>query len=440
MSLNTLMLKTATAVGLVVLCACGADDAIAPKPNFALLAGDDQSGTTGQPLSQPLVVRLTNNDGTPIVAEEVDWHVTSGNGSLSETTTHTDGDGTASTIWTLGDVQGEQSVAAVVPRFTAAIAFKATASAPLPPAPPPGGGTPPLGSSILHYDGSTWSVPQQTEGKLNTVWGASSTLVFAAGVSQCGGSVFLTYNGSSWDTPPSSGCGFSSIASIYGSSAQNAYMVSNSNMPMQIGGGVSRFGGTSWTFAYQHGCSLLNGPCDPFLNAIWTAGSSEAVVVGDSGFVARYDGTAWTPNVKATTSHLRGVWGANAGNPRIFAVGDAGTIIAFDGSAWSTQNSNTTASLNAVWGSAANDVFAVGSAGTILHYDGTAWSAQQVGSSTLRGVWGFSPTSVYAVGDNTTIYHYDGTTWTPQAVTPSIDLHAIWGSSSNDIFAVGYPR
>ncbi|HJP61727.1 MAG TPA: hypothetical protein VJ865_17085 [Gemmatimonadaceae bacterium] len=439
MRLKTFFVKTVSALVILGLSACGSDDAVSPppRPHFTLIAGDEQTGTTGQPLDDPLIIRITHDDGTPVVGEEVDWAVTSGGGSFSETTSHTDADGKASTTWTLGDVRGDQSAAALVRRFTAAIVFKAMAYGPTP---PPGGGTPPLSGAILHYDGSTWSLPQQTEGKLNTVWGASSTLIFAAGKSQCGGSVFLTYNGSSWDTPPSSGCGFSGIASISGSSASNVYLVGNSNMPMQISGGVSRFDGTSWTGAYGHSCSLMNGRCDPFLNAVWTPGPSEAVVVGDSGFIARYDGTSWSPNPSGTFNHLRGVWGATTGSPRVFAVGDAGTIVAFDGSAWHAQASGFTGTLNAVWGTSPNDVFAVGAFGTILHYDGSAWSVQHAGGATLRGIWGSSATSVFAVGDDRTIFHFDGTSWTQQTVSTPIDLHGVWGSSATDVYAVGYPN
>lgn len=56
---------------------------------------------------------------------------------------------------------------------------------------------------------------------------------------------------------------------------------------------------------------------------------------------------------------------------------------------------------------------------------------------TLRDVWGSSENDVYAVGDYGTVIHYDGTTWSPVTSGTTLDLFGIWGSSKNNIFAVG---
>jgi len=55
----------------------------------------------------------------------------------------------------------------------------------------------------------------------------------------------------------------------------------------------------------------------------------------------------------------------------------------------------------------------------------------------LDAVWGSSDNDVFAVGFSGTILHYNGSAW--RTVTSGIapDLYAVWGSSDSDVFAVG---
>jgi hypothetical protein len=53
------------------------------------------------------------------------------------------------------------------------------------------------------------------------------------------------------------------------------------------------------------------------------------------------------------------------------------------------------------------------------------------------GVWGSSSEDVLAVGFSGTIRHYDGISWSPGNIGTFNALHSIWGNSSGDIFAVG---
>ena len=57
--------------------------------------------------------------------------------------------------------------------------------------------------------------------------------------------------------------------------------------------------------------------------------------------------------------------------------------------------------------------------------------------STLDGVWGSSSSDVFAVGYSGTILHYDGSAWSAMTSGTSYALYAVWGSSSSDVFAVG---
>ncbi len=68
---------------------------------IALVSGDNQSGTVGQPLGQPLVVRVAGQSlaqpqldfNDPRKGVTVTWTVTSGGGTLSSTSTATDEQG-----------------------------------------------------------------------------------------------------------------------------------------------------------------------------------------------------------------------------------------------------------------------------------------------------------------------------------------------------------
>jgi hypothetical protein len=56
----------------------------------------------------------------------------------------------------------------------------------------------------------------------------------------------------------------------------------------------------------------------------------------------------------------------------------------------------------------------------------------------LKSVWGSSCNDVFAVGMNGTILHYNGNTWTAMNSGTSMGLNGIWGSSANNVFAVGW--
>jgi hypothetical protein len=67
------------------------------------------------------------------------------------------------------------------------------------------------------------------------------------------------------------------------------------------------------------------------------------------------------------------------------------------------------------------------------------WAVQNSGILNRgRAVWGSSGNDVFAVGSRGTIVHYDGTAWSPMNSGSDAELLGVWGSSSSDVFAVGY--
>lgn len=96
------------------------------------VSGSGQSAVVGTPLPNDLVVRLIDPEGNPVPGMAVAWVVGQGNGTVAPETTPTDGEGRASTRWTLGSQPGTLTATAVV-SGVGVVSFSATA---LPGTPP----------------------------------------------------------------------------------------------------------------------------------------------------------------------------------------------------------------------------------------------------------------------------------------------------------------
>ncbi len=421
----------------VFLAACGASDNIGVTPpglratHLAIVSGNQQAADQQAVLENPLVVAVTTDDGTPTPGITVEWYVTGGGGVVSLDKTLTDSHGQTSVVWTLGPQSGSQGVVAQVRSISTPAVFSATASAT--PGPPP---TPRL--LVVRYDGTavtTAYVDSTGSDRLSSIWGSSHSNVVALGTSDAG--FELRYNGTQWSRTTGTSVGRASVQpSISGTSPSDIYVIKYFyKMPTTPAASwvILHYDGQSWTTAYTY------APATVYLglNAIWARSPADVFAVGDSGYVARYNGTNWSVTHTDTDESLLAVW-ADPSSSAVFAVGERGAIVRFDGTSWHKQASGTSGRLVAVWGSSAQDVFVSPVSGGILHYDGTAWSTQNTNTPgvTLLALWGFSPTSVFAVGSNSTLLRYDGTSWTKIPVDATMDFCGVWGSSPSDIFAV----
>jgi hypothetical protein len=412
------------------------DSVSAPPPAdiLSIVSGNQQSGTAGRSLLQPLVIQLTDAHGTPRSGVTITWTVTRGGGSVIPEASQTGLDGRASAIWTLGRSGGSQSqsVRASVTDATvttaATVSFEATAS---------------FAVLAVRYDGVRWSTHLVDSMAtpvtfLAAVWGASASTVFAGGGSESSNLdpcrlVILKFDGSNWSTSNCPGTNIVTAISIGGRSPSDVFAVVRDALPPSTRTRVLHFDGQQWSSSYSRGCSF----CAQF-SAVWVDQASDVFVVGDSGAVLHYDGSTWTTQSSGTTRALDGIWGVSKND--LFAVGSSGTIVHYDGT-WTTQNSGTTRHLRSVSGTSATDVFAVGEAGTVLHYNGSSWTPQASGiTQDLHAVWALSPNDVFAVGSGGTILHYNGTAWTAQSSGVLVDFDGVWGSASNNAFAVGKAR
>ncbi len=76
-----------------------------------MAGGDEQTGPVGQALTNPLVVRVLDQDGDPVGGVSVQWDA-EGAGSVSPTSVETGSDGRASVTRTLGPEIGQQTTTA----------------------------------------------------------------------------------------------------------------------------------------------------------------------------------------------------------------------------------------------------------------------------------------------------------------------------------------
>jgi hypothetical protein len=118
------------AIGLSAVTSCGGGGGgtTPPQPvtpsSLTITGGNNQTGTVGAPLPAVLTVTVSSQADKPVPGVTVNWTVSSGGGSVSQSSVPTRGDGTASVGLTLGTKAGANTVTATssglpTARFTA---------------------------------------------------------------------------------------------------------------------------------------------------------------------------------------------------------------------------------------------------------------------------------------------------------------------------------
>jgi adhesin/invasin len=119
-------------LALVTVAACGGDDLVLPSDNASarleLVRGNEQVARAGSPLTDSLVVRLVDQAGAGLATRSVTWTVSGGGGTAAPETGTTDGQGYASSTWTLGPSTGQNTLDAVV-SGVGTVTFRATGGA-----------------------------------------------------------------------------------------------------------------------------------------------------------------------------------------------------------------------------------------------------------------------------------------------------------------------
>ncbi|HEU4996185.1 MAG TPA: hypothetical protein VFT29_15315 [Gemmatimonadaceae bacterium] len=101
---------------LLTSAACDDDTNLVPRvaTSITVSSGDGQVGVAGQPLAQPIVVNVVDQNGISFANAVVSWTVLTGGGSVSAPTSLTDASGNASVTWTMGLTAGANSLGAAI--------------------------------------------------------------------------------------------------------------------------------------------------------------------------------------------------------------------------------------------------------------------------------------------------------------------------------------
>lgn len=237
--------------------------------------------------------------------------------------------------------------------------------------------------------------------------------------------------------------------------------VSRTSINLNVGDGVS----ISATMRDLHGQPMAELP-------LWWMDNPDVAKMDSGLVVARTPGTtilwawyydievqipvtvtdtrrAWTAMTTPTDQGNRGIWGTSASN--VYAANHVG-LLRWDGASWALVPQVQWRTLHDVWGSSASNVWAVGEKGEMVRWDGAAWTLHRFDGTavtpqplgnfdtpaqayTLRGVWGSSANNVFAVGDGGVVLRYDGAAWTRMATGTTAQLNRVWGSSATNVYA-----
>lgn len=190
-------------------------------------------------------------------------------------------------------------------------------------------------------------------------------------------------------------------------------------------GYVARWNGTAWTASRVAG--------DTTYTAIATA-SGEGWMVGYAGR-ARLSGGTWTETYTAATRDtLISIVGASPNS--LWARGANGGVVRRMGTGWTKVNVANSMNYDLLHVASENDVWLIGSFGT-AHFDGNTFTAQtDIPYSSPLGVWG-TGTDLWVVGYDGKVLHREGAAWKTVTVPASGNLVGVGGSSPTDVWAVG---
>lgn len=284
--------------------------------------------------------------------------------------------------------------------------------------------------AIVNWNGSQWQ--QKTSGTTRTfydLWGTAPDNIWAMGYTSV-----RRYNGSLWNPITLNDPQLRGLDKIWGTSV-NTVWASGSDTNFNVG--IWRWDGTNWVNAYH-------GNSQSIIRGMFGNKTGKVYGVGDSGYIAYYDGAAWSQisNGDIGDGRFYGGWGSDASH--VWAVGgslanDRGYIFNNFTGNWVRQGYQAARRLSAAWGSAADDVWAVGFGGVIVRWNGQSWNAVGSGvTADLTDIAGLSTNNVWAIGSGGIVIRWDGTSWN-SAGNLTDDLKSIF-VSGNDVWVVGVNR
>lgn len=313
------------------------------------------------------------------------------------------------------------------------------------------------GGAVRRYDGAGWQARETLPGQpdLTAAAGRDPFSILVAGENGAA----WRWNGSSWrqlNTRPLRADADEwyrpqRFADIWTSSRGAVFAVDlDDTAPRR---GIWRYHGTEWVFHHP-------APDSSSLRAVWGAPDSTLHALSDNGYHLFYDGSAWAPPQPVASGGesvtLNALIGRDSGV--LFAAGDNGAAFVYraQSGAWALLDrvrdafpAGEAPDFLALWTSPEGELFLVGTDGAVLRCrDEGAACAEPIYVDPVNGhdqvaltaVWGRSSDEVYAVGDNGVIYKFTSDTMVDWQVSyQNENLPSLTGlSGAGDvIFAVG---
>jgi hypothetical protein len=328
---------------------------------------------------------------------------------------------------------------------------------------------PALASTVIHWDGSAWSVVTGIPAaEYVDVWGASATAVYVASSS---GSGIYKFDGSAWSTLPSFA---GEPTQIRGTSTTDIWVATK-------GGPLMHFDGTSWSDKTPSGASIqfldANSATDVWgighltadqgtgviahyngttwtqfvtaqtvYNAVASSAPNDTWVAGVDGIMRHWDGVGWSKsaNIGATPSGLAAISGLiSLGAEEVVAVSTLKLAYRYKGQTFgllSNLGSNPfdAPQNHAMWAASTNDSYVTNVNGEVWHLSGLTWSLAYTipsGPTAADDIWGTGTNDIWVVDDAGRAHHYDGT-WTAFDITLGVPLQRVW-TDGTDVWAFG---
>ena len=356
---------------------------------------------------------------------------------------------------------------------------------------------------IARWDGNTWEVfdsPNASAGSnvLNGLSCTSASDCWAVGSHSPDGvaklSLVLHWDGGAWEVAPSADpqdAQESVLSGVTCVSDSDCWAVGHSYNGLFRQTLIEHWDGGAWSVVSSPNAI---GPLDTYLSRVacasatecWAVGHSDDTATIDQRFIARWDGTAWTPGLLPDLLGERANLLSDVACPNesdcwaVGSFGESGHIRAlltrWDGISWATVDPPTVSLPEESHGYfrdvtclSDTDCWAVGfyfsgnvARSLVAHWDGTSWDIVSSPNTAidrnnyLGSVTCVSESDCWAVGRSATTLgteaqslalHWDGTSWSifesSPADTSAVQSNAFEGVSclsSSDCWAVGHSK
>lgn len=281
-------------------------------------------------------------------------------------------------------------------------------------------------------DGGWEVIGQDQPAALLSVWGTATDDVWAVGgdPGDDTGPLVLHYDGSAWTRLDSGQRGLD-LWWVFGFEGGPVFMSG-------AGGTILRYQDGAFEELETPGASIVFGMWGSSPDDVWAVGGNNG---GGSGFVWRFDGSAWSdvelPEELSGTDTVWKVDGIAADD--VWMSATAAKTLHWNGTSLDFEAiPGTDASFTSIGGNAERFI-AVGGQfdGAIYENAGDGWeSALASGAELLTGV-AVSDDAAYAVGRFGAVLRRESDGWTAEPLSTEENLHAAWIDPDGGIWAVG---